>query len=192
MKKLLLLTAFLSVFSAFHVEEANAQETFLGDVKWFGFNFCPRGYMEANGQLVNISSNAALFSLYGTMYGGDGRTTFGIPDLRGRSLVGVGDGPGLSPKTQGQKGGTETETLNTSQIPSHSHTANAVTEGASKDDPTGSYIAKSGSFRAGGTETALKAETIGNAGGGSSHNNRPPFLVLKPCVATVGVFPSRS
>jgi len=96
-------------------------EQFLGQIQAFGFNFAPRGWAKCEGQLLPISSNDALFSLLGTTYGGDGRTTFGLPDLRSRSIVGVGQGPGLSSIRQGQMRGTEHVTLTGSNLPSHSH-----------------------------------------------------------------------
>jgi microcystin-dependent protein len=100
-----------------------ATEPFLGEVTWVGFNFCPRGWAQANGQLLPINQNQALFSLLGTQYGGDGRVTFALPDLRGRTMVHVGTGPGLSEISQGQTGGAESQTLTFAQMPSHSHSA---------------------------------------------------------------------
>ena len=100
-----------------------AIEPFIGEVMWGGWNFCPRGFAEANGQLLAISQNQALFSLLGTTYGGDGRTTFALPDLRGRAMVHAGTGPGLSIIDLGQQGGTETQSLTVAQMPAHSHTA---------------------------------------------------------------------
>jgi microcystin-dependent protein len=193
MKKLLFLVAFFSVFSSFGMQQAQAQvNPYLGEVRWVGYNFCPRGWTAAEGQLLSISSNTALFSLFGTYYGGDGRTTFGLPDLRGRTAVGDGSGPGLSPKTEGQRGGSETETLNITQIPSHNHTISGVSEGASSSTPTGNYLAKSGNYRASGTTATLHSSTVGNTGGTQSHNNMSPYLVSKACVAVVGTYPSRS
>ena len=100
-----------------------AIEPFLGEVMWVGFNFCPKGWAEANGQLLPIAQNTALFSLLGTQYGGDGRVNFALPDLRGRTMVHVGTGPGLSSIDQGAVGGAETQTLTFAQMPSHSHSA---------------------------------------------------------------------
>jgi microcystin-dependent protein len=98
-------------------------DPFIGEVMWVGFNFCPRGWAQANGQLLPIAQNSALFSLLGTQYGGNGQTTFALPDLRGRTMVHVGTGPGLSEISQGQVGGAESQTLTFAQMPSHSHSA---------------------------------------------------------------------
>ena len=97
-------------------------EPFLAEIRIVAFNFAPRGWATCDGQLLPISQNQALFSLVGTMYGGDGRTTFGVPDLRGRVPIHRGTGPGLTPRTQGQSGGSETNVLNVNQLPAHSHT----------------------------------------------------------------------
>jgi microcystin-dependent protein len=104
-------------------------EPFLGQVMWVGFNFCPTGWAAANGQLLSISQNSALFSLLGTYYGGDGRTTFALPDLRGRTMVHVGQGAGLSNIDQGQSAGAEQQTLSFAQMPAHSHTATTTVSG---------------------------------------------------------------
>ena len=112
-------TVALSTLSA--GTQAQAFEPFLGEVRTFGFNFCPRGWAAADGQLLPISQYSALFALFGTIYGGDGRTTFALPDLRGRFVMHQGTGPGLSPRTIGEKRGVETVTLTTPQIPSHAH-----------------------------------------------------------------------
>ncbi|MCB0630228.1 MAG: phage tail protein, partial [Lewinella sp.] len=110
-------------------------EPFLGQIQPFGFNFPPRGWAFCDGQLLAISSNTALFSLLGTMYGGDGRTTFALPDLRGRSIVHIGTGPGLSHITQGEKGGRENVTLTTANMPSHNHAVRATTDDGTLDEP---------------------------------------------------------
>ncbi|MHC4955882.1 MAG: phage tail protein, partial [Planctomycetota bacterium] len=125
---------------------AHASEPFIGQIQQFGFNFPPRGWAHCDGQLLPISSNTALFSLLGTTFGGDGRTTFGLPDLRGRIAKHVGTGPGLSPVTWGQRGGAETVVLNTGNMPSHTHTATATLRGTSAagnvEDPAGAVLAQ--------------------------------------------------
>ena len=121
---------------------AQASEPFIGEIRYFGYTFCPRGWANADGQLMAISSNSALFSLLGTTYGGDGRTTFGLPDLRGRSPLHVGNGPGLTPRSLGEKSGEETVTLTTTQIPSHSHTLMASTDGATTSEPGGKLLSE--------------------------------------------------
>lgn len=110
-----LATTFLATSAQLPSAEANAQEEYLGQVMLVGFNFCPRGTVAAEGQLLPIASNSALFSLYGTIYGGDGRTTFALPDLRGRSPISMGQGPGLGNYPEGRKGGSETFTVTSSQ-----------------------------------------------------------------------------
>ncbi len=121
-KTALVITMFSLIIGLFAVPQiVSAQECFIGEIRMFGGNFAPRSWALCNGQLLPISTNTALFSILGTMYGGDGRTTFGLPDLRGRFAMSAGFGPGLSPRTMGQKAGTETVTLTTNQMPSHTH-----------------------------------------------------------------------
>ncbi|TQV76870.1 phage tail protein [Aliikangiella marina] len=158
----------------------NAVEPFIGEIRYFGFNFCPRGWTSAGGQLLPIAQNQALFSLYGTMYGGDGRTTFGLPDLRGRFVLGPGTGPGLSPNRIGQKGGVETITLTQAQLPNHSHEVRVSGNGNKR----GVEVNKKG-------QQGKKIKTS-NSGGAQPHSNMPPYQVINACVALVGVYPSRS
>ncbi|MDH3530890.1 MAG: tail fiber protein [Acidobacteriota bacterium] len=171
-------------------------DPFLGQIQAFGFNFAPRGWALCNGQLLPIAQNTALFSLLGTTYGGDGRTTFNLPDLRGRVSLHYGSGPGLSTRPIGQKGGAESVTLNTSEIPSHSHTANAAAEAADSGKPSGNALATPDGvmiYRANqAPDATLHSGTIGNTGGNQSHYNMEPFLVINWCIALVGVFPSRN
>ena len=142
-------------------------DPFIGEISMFGGNFAPRNWAQCDGQLLQISQYQALFSLLGTAYGGDGRTTFGLPDLRGRVPVHPGTGPGLTPRSWGQKSGVNDVTLNVNQIPSHNHT----------------LPLKSGDPPANSTK---------NTGGGQSHTNVQPFLGLHYIVALQGVFPSRN
>ncbi len=170
-------------------------EPFLGQIQPFGFNFAPRGWAFCNGQLLPISQYTALFSLLGTTYGGDGRTTFGLPDLRGRVSFGFGQGPGLSNHTIGSKGGSETVTLTLPQIPSHNHSANVVAEGPNAPKPEGNLLAAPDPAiysSAANPDAVLKSSTIGQSGGNQSHNNMQPYLTINWCIALQGVFPSRS
>lgn len=170
-------------------------DPFVGEIMLVGFTFCPRGYAEANGQLLQISSHAALFSLYGAQYGGDGRTTFALPDLRGRVPVHVGQGPGLSNRAQGATGGSETNTLTVGQLPPHGHSLNAISSGGDNPSPSGNLLADDGSDRiyAGGTpNTQMAPSAIGNTGSGQAVNNMQPFVTLRYCVALQGLFPPRS
>jgi len=163
------------------LKTVKAQVHFFGEIIEFGSTFCPVGTAEANGQLLAITSNEALFSLYGTTYGGDGRTTFALPDLRGRRAIGAGSGAGLSTYTLGAQGGVENVTLTPSEVPAHSHTIPELTSSQGSDP--GLVI------RQGGGATT---EDTGLTGGSQSHFNVPPYLVIRYCVATVGVFPSRN
>lgn len=174
-------------------------EPFIGEIKIVGFNFPPRSWADCDGQLLPIAQNTALFSLLGTMYGGDGRTTFALPDLRGRFPMHEGTGAGLTPRNHGQKSGTETNTVSVQQMPSHSHpgSLHSSTEEGDRTDPTGAYPARPEdpvqpyAGTSGGT-MASDGVQIGNSGGGQSVNNMPPFLVLRFVIALQGIFPSRS
>lgn len=193
MKKLIIISL-VALFSGFvRVDTANAQaEPFIGQLIWVPYNFCPRGWTEAGGQIMSIAQNTALFSLLGTTYGGNGQTTFGLPDLRGRVSIGQGQGPGLSPYVIGQQAGAETTTLTVSNMPSHSHQLNAVTGVAGKTTPTGNFLAASGSYRSTGNGTALSAQSVGSTGGSQPFSNIQPYLTLRPCIALEGIFPSRN
>lgn len=161
---------------------AQAQDTpFIGDIKLVGFTFCPRGWTEANGQLLEIQTWQALFSLYGTTYGGDGRTTFGLPDLRSRIPIHVGQGPSLANYVQGETGGAETVTLTSDQMPVHNHTFTELTD---RNGTTDGLVIRNG----GGEQATLTTD----AGGSQAHENRPPYLVMRYCVALEGLFPSRN
>ena len=179
---LILSIAFVFIVSVPTANTAQAQtEPYIGQLMPVAFNFCPRGWLPTDGQLLAISGNESLFSLLGTFYGGDGRTTFGLPDLRGRSAISVGTGPGLSTYAQGQQGGAETVTLTQAEMPTHQHTLTELTNSQGTTD--GLVI------RSGGGE--IPAETS-FAGSGLAHENRPPYLAVQWCIATVGVFPSRN
>ena len=176
------------------VKQATAgPDPFVGEIMWVGFIFCPRGWAQADGQLLQISQNSALFSLYGTTYGGDGRTTFGLPDLRGRVSVHTGTGPGLSSYSQGQRGGQEQVTLTDNTMPSHNHTINA-SGGAIDKNAAGSILggSKQKIYDAPvNATTTLANSAISHTGGSAAHENRVPYLTLRACVALEGVFPSR-
>ncbi|MFA0964665.1 phage tail protein [Roseivirga sp. BDSF3-8] len=192
-------------------------DAFIGMVVPWAPNFAPRNWAFCHGQLLAISSNTALFSLIGTTYGGDGRTTFALPDLRGRAIVGQGDGPGLSMRPLGQKGGLENVTLNITEIPSHTHSsvttglqANIGVSSQPADEVTpsnGMVLAAANSIEgvdvnayksgvapdvslAGGTVSGQV--TIGSTGGNLSHNNMQPYTVLNYIICMYGIFPPRS
>ena len=167
-------------------------DPFIGQIQAFGFNFAPRGWAKCDGQLLAISSNTALFSLIGTTYGGDGRTTFALPDLRGRSGIHFGNGPGLSNVSWGQQGGAENRTLTVANLPAHGHAINAKEEGTT-DDPTGAFVAGDGTNAFGAATDKVMADTsVGNTGGGQSFSTRDPFLGINYCIALQGIFPSRN
>ena len=166
----------------------------------FGGNFAPRGWALCDGQLLSIASNEALFSILGTTYGGDGRTTFGLPDLRGRVALHAGTGPGLSNRRLGEKGGAEDVTLSTQQIPSHNHpltefTLPVSTATANHDDPDGSVFGAGPEFYSQAVPDVsmpLTEGTVENTGGGQSHPNMQPFNTVNYIIALVGTFPSRN
>ena len=169
-------------------------EPFVGEIRMFAGNFAPRGWAYCDGQLLAVSSNDALFSLLGTIYGGDGRTTFGLPDLRGRIPSHAGQGPGLSPRTLGAKAGTEKHTLTTVQLPSHAHVQQGTNDDAETTDPSGALYAKLGTellYRADGTNTQMDSQSVGNTGGSGSHDNVMPFLCVHFIIALFGIYPSR-
>lgn len=166
-------------------------DPFIGQLMCVGFNYAPVGWAQCNGQLMSIAQNTALFSLLGTMYGGDGITTFGLPDLRGRVPMSFGQGPGLQNYTQGQMGGTESVTLNAQQIPAHTHTVMGSNAEAGSTQPANSVPAAGGSY-ATAPNTAMSPAMIPASGGGNApHENRQPYTVLNWIIATEGIFPSR-
>ncbi len=169
-------------------------EPFAGEIRMFAGNFAPRGWAFCDGQLLALSQNEALFSLLGTIYGGDGRTTFGLPDLRGRIPLHAGTGPGLSARKLGSKGGGETETLTTNQLASHTHDWNANTAAGDTDAPLGKVTAENAApriYREVAQSQDLASTTIANAGGSQSHNNLMPTLCVHFIVALFGIYPSR-
>ncbi|MFZ4769508.1 MAG: phage tail protein [Ferruginibacter sp.] len=170
----------------------------LAQILLFAGNFAPMNWSFCNGQILNINTNTALFSLLGTTYGGNGMTTFGLPDLRGRVVVGAGQGPGLSNIQLGQMSGTESITLNLTQIPSHSHQLTGSTLVGSTSVPTGSLLANTGTLdkeytsTSGAANVAMNAASIGNAGGSQPFSIRNPYLGLNYIICLSGTFPSRN
>lgn len=164
-------------------------EPFLAEVRMVGFNFAPKGWAFCDGQVLPINQNQTLYSLLGTSYGGDGRTNFALPDLRGRTPIHVGEGHDI-----GQKAGTESVKLAVSQIPAHTHTAMASSTAANQSRPAGAVLASADVYRApeAATSTALKSGSISNVGGSQPHNNMQPYIVIDFCIALKGLFPSRN
>jgi len=178
-------------------------EPFLGQIMMVGFNFAPRGWAMCQGQLLSIAQNTALFSLLGTMYGGDGKTTFALPDLRGRCAVGMGQGPGLSNYTQGERAGQENVTLISTQMPTHTHQLVVSKENGTQSDPTNAIIANNqvtiergntvpgSAFNAGPGNATMSPQAIQPAGGNQPHENRQPYVAMNYIIALEGIFPSR-
>ena len=172
-------------------------EPFIGEIRMFAGNFAPRNWAFCDGQLLAVSQNQALFSLLGTTYGGDGRTTFGVPELRGRIPIHAGSGPGLSSHRLGQKAGAEQVTLTTNQLGSHSHDLSVSAVAGTENSPQGNFLAASSNVRLyrpalGSTPTSLNAGSISNEGGSQAHGNLMPTLCVNFIIALVGIYPSRS
>jgi microcystin-dependent protein len=171
---------------------------FLGEIIIGGWNFAPKGYAFCNGQTMSISQNTALFSLLGTTFGGNGTSTFALPNLQSRVPIHYGQGSGLTSYSLGETGGVESVTLTAAQIPAHSHLINAYSVASDSHTPNSTYLAKS---LANGTatysdqtpDTTMHAGAIANnTGGGGGHENRQPFLALNFVIALQGIFPSRN
>lgn len=176
-------------------------DPFVGIIVMFGCNFAPLGWAQCLGQLISIAENDVLFALIGTTYGGDGQNTFGLPDLRGRIPIGLGQGPGLSPKTIGEMSGTENVSLLATQMPSHNHSfavnnaeANAVVPTANVNFSKPIDINKDTNmvYNAINPTIALHPSTVSNSAGNQPHNNVMPYLTLNYCISLFGIFPSRN
>ncbi|MEM8994736.1 MAG: tail fiber protein [Acidobacteriota bacterium] len=170
-------------------------EPFVGEVRMFAGNFAPRGWAFCDGQLLAVSQNDALFSLLGTVYGGDGRTTFGLPDLRGRIPIHPGSGPGLSPRRLGAKAGSENETLTVNQLPSHTHDWRTSTSAATERSPNNGVYAQAAAsdfYRTNpGSSTNMSSAAVSAIGGSRPHSNLMPFLCINFIIALFGIYPSR-
>lgn len=169
-----------------------SMEPFIGEIQLVAFNFTPKGFLPCDGSLLPINQYQALYSLLGTIYGGDGRTTFALPDLRGRVPIHYGPGPGLSNYNIGQTGGSETVTLTTNQIPQHNHSIPVNSGVGTTDTPTGMYIAKNSEgvkqFAATSDNTA---KPTGTAGAGQPHNNIQPYCAINYIICVNGIYPQR-
>jgi microcystin-dependent protein len=176
---------------------ATAQTTpYLGDIIVVGFDFCPRGYADANGAILSIAANQALYSLYGTAYGGDGRTTFALPDLRGRVPIRYGQGPGLEDFGLGARFGSETQTMTAGSMPSHTHAAQGTSQGPTEENPAGNVLSSfqgtQNIYASGAPDTPMASNVVGHSGGSQPFSITAPTETLRYCVATQGIFPSRS
>ena len=172
-------------------------DPFVAEIRIFPFNFAPRGWAFCNGQLLPLSQNTALFSLLGTTYGGDGRSTFALPNLQGSAPMHPGQGPGLSLHDLGETGGSQTVSLLESEMPSHSHTLNASSTTGTKSLPSANSLARTSGATpylppAGAPLVAMSATSLAVAGGSQPHNNMMPYLTLNFNIALQGVFPPRT
>lgn len=170
-------------------------EPFVGEIRMFAGNFAPRSWALCDGQLLSVSSNNALFSLLGTIYGGDGRTTFGLPDMRGRLPIHMGSGPGMTTRPIGQKSGSETVTVIAGELPTHTHAFQASTEGGADASPQGKVVSNSPGvkmFIEDPPGVSMASSAIASAGGSQSHDNVMPFQCVNFIIALSGIFPSRN
>jgi microcystin-dependent protein len=174
-------------------------DPFLAEIRIFGGNFAPRGWALCDGQLMSISQNTPLFALLGTTYGGDGRVTFGLPNLQGSTPIQQGQGPGLSPRFLGQVGGSPTVTLINSEMPLHTHTALAVDDSGDSSGPTNRTWAQALNGRLGDPlysvgsppNLLMGTQTVLPTGGSHPHNNMQPYLTVTFIIALQGIFPQR-
>jgi microcystin-dependent protein len=169
-------------------------DPFVAEIRIVPFNFAPRGWAFCDGQILPISQNTALFSLLGTTYGGDGRTSFGLPNLQGRSAIHQGQGPGLSPRFLGESGGSATTSLQTTQIPAHTHALRASATASSGTPGANVALAGTAGAQVYRTPTALvdmANAALSPAGGGQPHNNRQPYLGVYHVIALQGIYPPR-
>jgi microcystin-dependent protein len=196
-----------TLVNLFGISNAIADAPFIAEIRQFPYTFCPRGWAETDGRLLPIAQNTALFSLIGTIYGGDGRTTVGLPNIQGRVVKGQGNGPGLNQVRQGETGGADSLTLTINQLPSHSHgattttTVHATSADGSSPSPDNALLADDGRdriYNMEATDTDMSSEaitsttTLGDTGNAAPVNRRQPYLAMRYCIALVGTFPSRN
>lgn len=163
-------------------------EPFLSEIRIMSFNYAPRGWAMANGQFLPINQNQALFSLLGTTFGGNGQTTFALPNLQGRTPIHTGQG-----HTLGEQGGQEAHTLSVAELPAHTHVVQGTSAGGSTPVPTGNLLGQAlNAYRPADNLISLNPATVTNVGGSQAHLNMQPFLVLTFCIALQGIFPSQN
>ena len=164
-------------------------EPFLAEIRIVGFNFAPRGWAFCDGQILPINQNQSLYSLLGTTYGGDGRTSFALPDMRGRTPIHVGEG-----HREGQKSGEETHTLAANEMPNHDHVFNASGADATVISPSDNFLARAtvATYVPPGSLVNMNSLAVASVGGGQAHENMQPFLAVNFCIALQGLFPSRN
>lgn len=198
-------TLFTLFFATIFLTKIWSQDYMLGEIKMFAGNYAPVGWVLCNGQLLQISQYSALFSLLGATYGGDGKTTFGVPNLCGRVPVGMGSGSGLTTRNWGSSGGAETVTLNATQIPTHTHTLTATTATATTSVPSSAVIPATAQLPASGASAAksvnvyapsngnstISYSTTSSVGGNLAHENMMPYLTINYIICVEGIYPSR-
>ncbi|HEX9994323.1 MAG TPA: tail fiber protein [Acidimicrobiales bacterium] len=167
-------------------------EAFIGEIRIYGFNFPPRGWAMCNGQILSISQNTALFALIGTTYGGNGQTTFALPNLQSRVPVHFGQGPGLSPYPIGETSGSETVTLNQNQLPVHGHTVSASSVAPNASRPGNAFLAANGAYQAAADGTTMNPGMVSGGGSNQPFGILQPFLALNFSICLEGLFPSRN
>jgi len=185
-KALLGCLTFLTAFSSF------ASDPFIGEMRYFAGNFEPRGWAFCEGQTLQIAQYTALFSLLGTMYGGDGRTTFKLPDMRGKALLHFGNGPGLSNTAIGQNKGQKETVLTANQLPNHSHTVNVSNTTADASEPASGTLSSARIYRDRAPNGTLHTDTVSNTGAGQAVNLEQPYIAIRCIIALEGTYPSRS
>jgi microcystin-dependent protein len=178
-------------------------QSFIGQLMYVSFNFAPKGWAMCNGQTLSIQQNAALFSLLGTSYGGNGVQTFALPNMQSRAPVHNGQGPGLSPYTLGEQTGTQTHTLLTTELPAHIHTLSASTTNGTTQEPATNVmlshaVSGGGTMQpdiyapSGGSQVPMANQSLANTGGSQPFTLLKPYLTVNCCIALVGIFPSRN
>lgn len=169
-------------------------EPFIGEIRMFGGNFAPKGWAFCDGRLLAIATNSALFAILGTTFGGNGTTTFALPDLRGRVPMSFGNGPGLTPRVLGEMSGEEKHTLISPEMPAHNHVVSCNNSGANAGRPGGALPGVSGTsiYDSAADGSTMNPQMIGIAGGNQAHNNIQPYTVLNFIIALQGIFPSRN
>jgi microcystin-dependent protein len=169
-------------------------DQFFAEIRLFACTFAPEGWAFCNGQILPLSQNTALFSLLGSMYGGDGKSTFALPDLRGRLAIAAGQGANLSERYIADTGGSESVTLMQSEMPQHSHMVSASTSDGDQTEPTNNLFASqtSDTYAPDPTNTKMADGMVAEAGGNQPHNNLMPYLVVNFCIALQGIYPPRS
>ncbi|MCW2495942.1 tail fiber protein [Jatrophihabitans sp.] len=168
-------------------------DQFIGEIRMFAGNFAPNGWALCNGQLLAISQNTALFSLLGTYYGGDGRSTFALPNLQGTTPIDMGSGAGLTPRSLGESGGLDAVTIAASTLPAHTHQAAGVAAAGTTPTPAGGAWAEPRAQVYGsGSAVSLATDALATAGSSQPHNNLAPYLVVNFIIALQGIFPARN